>query len=101
MLDAQWGLGYCARVLVRNQHPSATTGTWAVALDLGASTTFTTWNAVFSAGTGLALVGPEAHNAAIPPSQVRELGVCASIPSPGIQPRLVLVTSDRRPSRAW
>ncbi len=49
VLDSQWGQGYCAHVVVRNQHPSATTGSWSVQLGLGAATTFTTWDAAFSA----------------------------------------------------
>jgi hypothetical protein len=100
VMDSQWGQGYCARVVLANHHPSATTGTWSVALDLGAATTFTTWDGVFSGNTGRVTVGPQPYNAAIPPSGTAAFGLCASIPTPGLRPILVSVTSDLPPPGA-
>ncbi len=92
--DSQWGQGYCVRVVLENAHPSATTGTWEVVVDLGAATTFTTWDGVFSGSTGVVSVTPEVYNAAVPPAESRQFGFCASIPSAGMTPALVSVTSD-------
>ena len=94
VFDSQWGQGYCARVIVRNDHPSATTGTWSVALNVGAGTTFTTWDAVFSGDTGVVTVTPQSSNAAIPPSETRQFGLCATSPGPGNQPSVNGVSSD-------
>jgi hypothetical protein len=94
VLDSQWGQGYCAHVVVRNQHPSATTGSWSVQLGLGAATTFTTWDAAFSAQTGTVTANSMSHNAAIAPSQSKQFGFCASIPTAGLTPTLLGVTSD-------
>ncbi len=97
VLDSEWGQGYCARIVVRNEHPSATTGTWSVEVDLGASTTFATWDGAFGGNTGLVTVTAMPQNQAIPPSEERTFGWCASIPSPGIQPVLESVSSDLPP----
>lgn len=97
VLDSQWGQGYCARVIVRNAHPSATTGTWSVSLDVGPGTTFTTWDGVFSGSTGVVTVTPQAQNAAIPPAASREFGVCASRPSAAVLPNVRAVSSDLPP----
>ncbi|MDF3069021.1 MAG: hypothetical protein K0R38_4622 [Polyangiaceae bacterium] len=97
VLDSQWGQGYCARVIVRNDHPSATTGSWSVALDVGTGTTFTTWDAVFSGNTGVLTVTPQSSNAAIPPSTSRQFGVCVSTPSPAQAPSVRAVSSDLPP----
>jgi hypothetical protein len=97
VLDSQWGQGYCARVIVRNDHPSATTGSWSVSLDLGPGTTFTTWDGVFSGNTGVVTVTPQSFNAAIPPSASRQFGVCASTPSSANQPSIRAVSSDLPP----
>jgi len=80
--DSEWGQGYCVRVVVRNRHPSATTRTWSVGLDLGSSTTFATWDGAFSANTGVVTVTPR-HNAAIAPSGSTQFGFC-SRPAIGI-----------------
>ncbi|RYZ03366.1 MAG: hypothetical protein EOO73_28310 [Myxococcales bacterium] len=93
VFDSQWGQGYCARVIVRNDHPSATTGSWSVSLDVGPGTTFTTWDAVFSGTTGVVTVTPQSGSGAIPPSQSRQFGVCVSTPSPA-QPSILAVSSD-------
>src|SRR5688572_17134140 len=52
VIDSQWGQGYCARIVVSNQHPSATTGTWSVALDVGPGAIFSSWDGTFSGSTG-------------------------------------------------
>jgi hypothetical protein len=94
VIDTQFGSGYCARVIVRNGHPTATTGTWTVGLKLDAAVTYTTWQGVFSGNTGLVTVTPLAQNAAIPPSASTQFGLCANIPTPGLIPILMTVTSD-------
>src|SRR5215216_4915870 len=75
VLDSQWDQGYCARVIVSNEHPSATTGTWSVTLDVGPGATFSTWDGVFSGNTGIVTVTPHSSNAAIPPSQQRQFSL--------------------------
>jgi hypothetical protein len=97
VLDSQWDQGYCARVVVSNHHPSATTGSWSVGLNLGPSTTFTTWDGVFSGNTGSVTVTPDSSNMAILPAESKQFGLCASIPSPGILPSITAVTSDLPP----
>ncbi|WP_437876276.1 cellulose binding domain-containing protein [Sorangium sp. So ce513] len=96
VIDSQWGQGYCASVTVSNQHPSATTGTWSVELDVGPGAIFSSWNGAFSGTTGQITVTPQG-NAAIPPSGNAQLGFCASTPSAGIQPVLLSVSSDLPP----
>ncbi len=97
VLDSQWGQGYCARVVVRNEHPTATTGSWSVTLDVGPGTTFSTWDAAFSGNTGVVTVTSLSSNAAIAPSQSKQFGVCASTPTPGVQPRIRALSSDLPP----
>ena len=63
VLDSQWAQGYCARIVVGNDHPTATTGSWSVTLDVGPGTTFTTWDGVFSGNTGIVTVTPQSANA--------------------------------------
>jgi hypothetical protein len=94
VIDAQWGTGYCARVVVSNQHPTAATGTWTVALKLDAAVTYSTWGGSFSGNTGAVTVTPLAQNAAIAPSASTQLGLCANLPTPGLIPILMSVTSD-------
>jgi cellulose binding protein with CBM2 domain len=94
VIDTQWGTGYCARVIVSNGHPTATTGTWSVGLKLDAAVTYTTWQGVFSGNTGAVTVTPLAQNAAIPPSANTQFGLCANIPTPGLIPILMSVASD-------
>ena len=98
VIDSHWAQGYCARVVVRNQHPTATTGTWSVGMNLGPGTTFTTWDATFSGNTGNVTVTPVPHNTAIAPGGTAQFGVCATIPTPGIQPTLTSVNSDLPPT---
>src|SRR6185369_14457442 len=71
--------------------------TWSVGLNLGAATTFTTWDGVFSANTGSVVVTPQTYNAAIAHGASTQFGVCASIPTPGLLPVLLSVTSDLPP----
>ncbi|WP_437725769.1 cellulose binding domain-containing protein [Sorangium sp. So ce861] len=97
VIDSQWGQGYCASVTVSNQHASATTGTWSVGLDVGAGAIFSSWNGTFSGSTGQITVTPQGNNAAIPAPGSVQLGFCANIPSPGIQPVLLSVSSDLPP----
>lgn len=97
VIDSQWGQGYCAHIVVSNQHPSATTGTWSVALDVGPGAIFSSWDGTFSGSTGQITVTPQGGNAAIPPSGSRQFGFCASIPSPGIEPVVLSVSSDLPP----
>ncbi|WP_437938196.1 cellulose binding domain-containing protein [Sorangium sp. So ce341] len=97
VMDSQWGQGYCTRIIVSNQHPSATTGTWSVGLDVGPGAIFSSWDGTFSGSTGQITVTPLGNNAAIPPSGDVEFGFCASIPSPGIQPVILSVDSDLPP----
>ncbi|WP_437983363.1 cellulose binding domain-containing protein [Sorangium sp. So ce117] len=97
VIDSQWAQGYCARIVVSNQHPSATTGTWSVALDVGPGAIFSSWDGTFSGSTGQITVTPQGSNAAIPPSGSRQFGFCASIPSPGIEPVVLSVSSDLPP----
>lgn len=94
VLDSQWEQGYCARVIVSNEHPSATTGTWSVTLDVGPGATFSSWDGVFSGNTGIVTVTPQPSNAAIAPGEQRQFGLCASTPTPGNQPRVSMVSSD-------
>jgi len=94
VIDTQFGTGYCARVIVSNAHPTATTGTWSVGLKLDAAVTYTTWQGVFSGNTGAVTVTPLAQNAAIPPSANTQFGLCANIPTPGLIPILMSVASD-------
>lgn len=97
VMDSQWGQGYCTHIIVSNQHPSATTGTWSVELDVGPGAVFSTWDGTFSGSTGQITVTPQGGNAAIPPSGSGQFGFCASIPSPGIAPVLLSVSSDLPP----
>ncbi len=98
VLDSQWNEGYCARIIVTNQHPSATTGTWSVELNLGASSAQDPWGGSFSGSTGQVTVNPAGYNAAIAPSQSTQFGFCASRPNQTVQPTLVSVTSDLPPA---
>ena len=95
--DSSWGQGYCVRVVLTNQHPTASTGTWSVALNLGQSTTFSTWDGVFSGNTGAISVGPQA-NAVIAPGGSTQFGFCASRPNTSVVPVLVSVASDLPPA---
>ncbi|AUX29269.1 hypothetical protein SOCE836_013570 [Sorangium cellulosum] len=97
VIDSQWGQGYCASITVSNQHATATTGTWSVGLDVGAGAIFSSWNGTFSGSSGQITVTPQGSNAAIPASGNVQLGFCANIPSPGIQPVLLSVSSDLPP----
>ncbi|WP_437856086.1 cellulose binding domain-containing protein [Sorangium sp. So ce363] len=97
VMDSQWAQGYCAHIVVSNQHPSATTGTWSVALDVGPGAIFSSWDGTFSGSTGQITVTPQGSNAAIPPSESRQFGFCASIPSQGIEPVVLSVSSDLPP----
>ena len=98
VLDSQWNEGYCARIIVTNQHPSATTGTWSVELNLGASSAQDPWGGSFSGSTGQVTVNPAGYNAAIAPSQSTQFGFCASRPNRTVQATLVSVTSDLPPA---
>ncbi|WP_437676908.1 cellulose binding domain-containing protein [Sorangium sp. So ce131] len=97
VIDSQWGQGYCTHVVVSNQHPSATTGTWSVGLNVGPGAIFSSWDGTFSGSTGQITVTPQGNNAAIPASGSVQFGFCASIPSAGIQPVVLSVSSDLPP----
>jgi hypothetical protein len=52
-----WGGGYCATIRVTNGAAMPTT-TWSVGLDLNQSSTYTSWNGLFSGGSGVISVAP-------------------------------------------
>ncbi|WP_437666024.1 cellulose binding domain-containing protein [Sorangium sp. So ce1182] len=97
VMDSQWGQGYCTHIIVSNQHPSATTGTWSVELNVGPGAVVSSWNGTFSGSTGQITVTPQGGNGAIAPSGSAQFGFCASIPSPGVEPVLLSVSSDLPP----
>lgn len=92
--DSSWDQGYCVRVVLTNEHPTASTSTWNVALDLGQSSTFSTWDGVFSGSTGAITVGPTQGKGVIAPAASTQFGFCASRLNSSVVPVLVSVSSD-------
>jgi hypothetical protein len=89
-LTADWGSGYCVELNVTNTTAQPTTN-WSVTLNLGASTTYTTWNGNFSAATGTVNVSPSfSWNQVIPPgATTNSVGFCANRNAPGVLPSVV------------
>jgi hypothetical protein len=77
-----WGSGYCMVINITNGNTLPTTS-WQVGLDFKGTTSYTTWNGVFSGTTGPVTVGPvAAWNAVIPSgASQNSVGFCANRPS--------------------
>ncbi len=83
-ITSDWGTGYCAQVTLTNSLvPAQATTRWTVILDLGsaAMTVTSSWNATFSAFTGMSSVTPVSYNTSIPAGGNTNFGWCANVTS--------------------
>lgn len=90
----EWGSGYCGDVIIQNTGSSATTS-WRVVLNTNQSSTYSRWNAVFSANSGIITLTPVSWNAVIPAGgTISSPGFCANrVPGTSGNPLIVQATA--------
>jgi hypothetical protein len=95
---AVWEAGYCAELIVTNNHPSVAATMWTVAINLGSATLMSSWNADFSAMDGGIRV--TSNSALASRGGTTTAGFCASRADRNQIP-VVVASMSELPNETW
>jgi hypothetical protein len=93
-VTSNWGTGYCVNLAITN-NGSAATSSWTAVVNTNQSTTYVSWNGVFTGTSGAITIRPVSFNSVIQPGQtITSVGFCANR-NPGTNnlPTVVSITS--------
>lgn len=95
-ISNDWGSGYCATLNVTN-HSAAAVG-WSVLINTNQSTTYTTWNGIFSGTNGNVNIAPAfSWNQTLDPNETdSSVGFCANrhVPNSSTLPTVVSTSTN-------